>query len=99
MASKHICKYLIENAPIMRSEVCKALKVTKNLVGGNVADFARANEYAPVKIISEVVEKDIRYTIKPSEFALAQQFIRSRKYGTKAKSKTANPRVSTAATA
>lgn len=91
MANKNITKYIIDNAPVKRSEVCAALNVGKYLVTHNLVDLAREGDRCPVRIIALTLpDKDVLYTTKPSPFALAQQFIRNRKYVSKTKSATAN---------
>lgn len=97
MANKNITKYIIDNAPVKRSEVCAALNVGKYLVTHNLVDLAREGDRCPVRIISFTLpDKDVLYATKPSPFALAQQFIRNKKYVPKTKSATTNARTSKA---
>ena len=93
MANKNITKYIIDNAPVKRSEVCAALNVGKYLVTHNLVDLAREGDRCPVRIMSFTLpDKDVLYTTKPSPFALAQQFIMNKKYVPKTKSATTNSR-------
>lgn len=94
-----ICSYIIQNAPVLRSEVCAALGTTKHQVNNRLVNFARESETSPFIIVAVHEGKDMRYTVKPSPFALAQHFIRSRKHGNTTKSKAINAGTSTATTA
>ena len=78
MANKNLCKYIIDHAPVKLSEVCAALKCRKYNVMDSVVYLAREVDNCPYKITAEQIGKDILYRVKPSPFALAQQFIRNR---------------------
>lgn len=78
-ANNRILNYIINNAPIMRSDVCKALSVKGYAVTESVTYIQRYEDQLAYKITSESIGKDVRYAVKASPFSLAQKFIRNRK--------------------
>jgi len=79
-----IVRYVINNAPVLRSEVCAALKCRKQAVTEAVSYAMRYDDQFHLTISMEVLGKanfgnradDIRFTVRPSAFSLAQAFIR-----------------------